>query len=48
MALTAASPSVAGVNLVKLDWTTPGDNARTLDESTGLKWLDLSQPLNLG
>lgn len=29
--------------LMSTDWMTAGDNALTLDESTGLEWLDLTQ-----
>jgi hypothetical protein len=37
----------ANAELISTDWKTSGDSLATLDESTGLEWLDLTQTINM-
>jgi hypothetical protein len=45
-AIALASMS-ANAELVSTDWKNTGDALATLDESTGIEWLDLSQTSNM-
>ncbi|MFQ3188929.1 MAG: hypothetical protein ACI936_000049 [Paraglaciecola sp.] len=45
-AITLASMS-ASAQLIPTDWKSTGDKLATLDESTGIEWLDLTQTVNM-
>jgi hypothetical protein len=45
-AITLASMS-ASAQLISTDWKNTGDKLATLDESTGIEWLDLTQTDNM-
>ncbi|MFQ3188907.1 MAG: hypothetical protein ACI936_000027 [Paraglaciecola sp.] len=45
-AITLASMS-ASAQLIPTDWKNAGDSLATLDESTGIEWLDLTQTVNM-
>ena len=46
LAIGLAVPSSARASLIAADWNTLGDQKLTVDTSTGLEWLDLTQTYN--